>query len=206
MKDSTGNPEFSIWLIGDSPPERWVDKLDTPLDPRHPARHSIWTSVADPMQDKLYRQRKLRLDTSKLYIRNAVSQPMTLPIIEEQQNLSRETLTEMFNKYKPNVVLTFGVQAFLLVLLASGEPLKQPLTTTKFLGEQFRRRIEKYDDHKVNVVPLLHASIARGKFLEAHRDFVGTDGQGHPNYFDYVGTKLADLLLAKLSGKPIWIE
>jgi len=131
---------------------------------------------------------------------------MALPTFEGQQNLSRETLKEMFNKYKPSIVLTFGVQAFLLTLLAAGEPLKQPLTTTKFLGEQFRRRIEKYDDHKVNVIPLLHVSIARGKFLEAHRDFVGADGQTPPNYFEYVGTKLADLLLTKLSDKLIWVE
>ena len=54
MKDSTGNPEFPIWLVGGSPPEAWADKLDTPLDPRHPARHSIWTSVADSMLDRLY--------------------------------------------------------------------------------------------------------------------------------------------------------
>jgi hypothetical protein len=72
MKDSVGKPEFPIWLIGDSPPEAWAAKLDTPLDPRHPARHSIWTSVADPMQDMLYRQSKLRLDMSRLYIRNAM--------------------------------------------------------------------------------------------------------------------------------------
>ena len=79
MKDFTGNPEFPIWLVGDSPPEAWADKLDTPLDPRHPARHSILTSVADPMQDRLYRQSKRRLDTSRLYIRNAVSQPLKRP-------------------------------------------------------------------------------------------------------------------------------
>jgi len=54
MNESVGDPKFPIWLIGDSPPEAWADKLDTPLDPRHPARHSIWTSVADPMQDRFY--------------------------------------------------------------------------------------------------------------------------------------------------------
>ena len=34
MKEFSGNPEFPIWLIGDSPPERWAGKLDTPLNPR----------------------------------------------------------------------------------------------------------------------------------------------------------------------------
>lgn len=200
MKDSTGDPKFPIWLIGDSPPEAWADKLDTPLDPRHPARHSIWTSVADPMQDRLYRQKKLRLDTSRLYIRNAKSQPL------ERTHQSQATLKELLNKYKPSIVLTFGVSAFNITLLASGGTSSIFANSVRLLGEQFRSRIEKYDDNKVNVIPLLHVSIARGRFLESHRDFVGVYGNTPPNYFDYVGTNLVDLLLAKLSDKPIWIE
>ncbi len=91
-------------------------------------------------------------------------------------------------------------------LLASGDPQTIFANTAKLLGEQFRSRIEKFHDDRVNIIPLLHASIARGKFLEATWDFVGAYGQTPPNYFDYVGTKLADLLLAKLADKPIWIK
>ena len=199
MRDFTGDPEFPIWLIGDSPPKKWVDKLDTPLDPRHPARHNIWTSVADPMQDRLYRQRGLRLDTSRLYIRNAMLS------LDEQIQLSGPRLKELLDKYRPSVVLTFGASAFMIALFASGEVPQKLYKTTKLLGEQFRSRIEKYDEHKVNIIPLLHVSIARRWFLSAHRDFVGTYGSMPPNYFDYVGIKLADLLLAKLHDKPIWI-
>ena len=199
MKEFTGDPKFPIWLIGDSPPERWADKLDTPLDPRHPARHNIWTSVADPMQDRLYTQGKLRLDTSRLYIRNAMLS------LDEQTQLSQERLKKLLDKYRPSVVLTFGAHAFMIALLASGETPQKLYKTTKLLGEQFGSRIEKYDERKVNIIPLLHVSIARGRFLEAHRDFVGTSSHAPTNYFDYVGTKLADLLLAKLHDKPIWI-
>jgi uracil-DNA glycosylase len=199
MKDFAGNPEFPIWLIGDSPPAAWVNKLDTPLDPRHPARHNIWTSVADPLQDRLYRQRKLRLDTSRLYIRNAMLS------LGEQIQSSEPRLKELLDKHRPSVVLTFGASAFMLALFASGETPQKLCKTTKLLGERFRSRIEKYDEHKVNIIPLLHVSIARGKFLEGHRDFVGAYGQAPVNYFDYVGTKLADLLLTKLRDKPIWI-
>jgi uracil-DNA glycosylase len=199
MKDFTGDPAFPIWLIGDSPPERWADELDTPLDPRHPARHNIWTSVADPMQDRLYRQGNLRLDTSHLYIRNAMLS------FGEQIQFSGPRLKELLDKHRPSVVLTFGASAFMIALFASGEVPQKLYKTTKLLGEQFRSRIEKYDEHKVNIIPLLHVSIARRWFLSAHRDFVGTYGSMPPNYFDYVGTKLADLLLAKLHDKPIWI-
>lgn len=198
MKDFTGDPEFPIWLIGDSPPERGADKLDTPLDPRHPARHNIWTSVADPMQDRLYRQRKVRLDTSHLYIRNAMLS------LGEQIQFSGPRLQELLDKHSPNVVLTFGASAFMIALFASGEVPQKLYKTAKLLGEQFRDRIERYDKQKINIIPLLHVSIAR-RFLSSHRDFVGTYGSMPPNYFDYVGIKLADLLLAKFSDKQIWI-
>jgi uracil-DNA glycosylase len=199
MKDFTGDPEFPIWLIGDSPPEKWADKLDTPLDPRHPARHNIWTSVADPMQDRLYRHGKLRLDTSRLYIRNAMLS------LGEQIQLSGPRLKKLLDKHSPSLVLTFGPLAFMIALYASGEIPQKLDKTTKFLGEEFRNRIENYGEHKINIIPLLHTSVARRYFLSAHRDFVGPYGSMPPNYFDYVGIKLADLLLAKLSDKPVWI-
>jgi len=205
MKNSAGDPGFPIWLIGDSPPEKWANRLDSPLDAKHPARHNIWTSVADSMQDRLYRQGRLRLDTSRLYIRNASDRPMTIANYQNQMQLSQKILKKLIERHKPKIVLTFGIYAFITTLLASGELPQKFFKTTKLLGEQFRSRIKNYDDHKVNVIPLLHVSIARGKFLESHRDFVGIDGKIHPNYFDYVGEKLADLLLANFSDKPIWI-
>jgi uracil-DNA glycosylase len=118
---------------------------------------------------------------------------------------SQKTLQQLIGKYKPKIILTFGVTAFMATLLASGEPPQKFFRTTKLLGKQFRSRINNYDYHKVNVIPLLHVSIARGRFLEAHRNFVGTEGKIHPNYFDYVGEKLADLLLVKFLDKPAWI-
>jgi hypothetical protein len=206
MKEFTGNPDFPIWLIGDSPPEARAGKLDTPLDPRHPARHSIWTSVADPMQNRLYRQRRLRLDTSRLYIRNASDKPLKEPIDGEQIRSMQEKLKGLLDTYRPTLVLTFGVNAFMITQLACGEDVSFKAATTELLGIQFRARIERWDDNGVNIVPLLHASIARRMFLQAHKYFVGATEKTPPNYFDYVGEKLADLLLEKLFDKPIWIE
>jgi uracil-DNA glycosylase len=205
MKDFIGDPEFPIWLIGDSPPEKWMDKLDYPLDMRHPARHNIWTSVADAIQDRLYRHNRLRLDTSRLYIRNASDRPLVVPGVEEQTQKSQKMLKEIIDRYQPEIVLTFGVFAFMTTLLASGETPQKLFKTTKLLGEQFRSRIEHYNDQHVNVIPLLHISIARGRFLESHRDFIGNDATTYSNYFDYVGEKLAELLIAKFLNKPIWI-
>jgi hypothetical protein len=157
------------------------------------------------MQDRLYRIKKLRLDTSKLYIRNAFSQRPKPPITHDTTLVPQRVLRDLFKRYNPKLVLTFSADAFMVTLWASGETPHKQFKTTKLLGEEFRSRIGKYDDSKVNVIPLLHASIARGKFPEAHRDFVSTYGTTPPNYFNYVGTKLADLLLEKLPDKPIWI-
>jgi len=81
MKDSVGDPTFSIWLIADSEPRSWQGLLLTPLDPRHPARHSIWTSVLDYMQEMLYREQKLRFASDRLYITNAVKKPEHKPTV-----------------------------------------------------------------------------------------------------------------------------
>lgn len=37
MKPQVGDPDFPIWLLGDSNPKGWQSVLETPLDPRHPA-------------------------------------------------------------------------------------------------------------------------------------------------------------------------
>ena len=45
VRESSGDPQSKLWLIGDSPPEQWESALEEPLDRRHPARHNIWTPV-----------------------------------------------------------------------------------------------------------------------------------------------------------------
>jgi hypothetical protein len=72
MKEYSGNPEFPIWLLGDSPPINWADILEVPFDPRHPIRHNIWTSVLDVIQSEIYKTRKCRLNSEDIYIRNAI--------------------------------------------------------------------------------------------------------------------------------------
>lgn len=79
MKEEIGKRSFSIWLIGDSEPEKWRKELDTPLDPRHPARHNIWTAVEHYLQEKCYEKQKWRFNSSQVYIRNAVQNPKTRP-------------------------------------------------------------------------------------------------------------------------------
>ena len=58
MKKEVGSKSFPIWLLGDSNPEQWQNKLDEPLDSRHPIRHNIWTSVLNVIQDRIFREHR----------------------------------------------------------------------------------------------------------------------------------------------------
>jgi len=209
MKDSSGDSNFPIWLIADSEPQKWQSKLDLPLDPRHPARHNIWTPVLYYLQDYLYRNGKLRLDTENLYITNAVKNPECKPKgtdlqwSKELQNRIKKLRTNLSNA-KPNILLSFGAFAFEILRRTHGEePKKYIHWGTRELGTEFRKRVNEYDSSQINIIPLLHVSIARGRFLESHKYFVGEE---KGNYFKFVGIELAELFLERLATKPIWIR
>jgi len=213
MKDSVGDPMFSVWLIADSEPKRWQGLLLTPLDPRHPARHSIWTSVLDYMQEALYRQEKRRFASDRLYITNAVKKPDYKPIaaaVYWPASLQEKTrsLRERLSYFKPKVLLTFGAFAFEFVRRACDEELLFPFGywSTKRLGGEFKKRIALYDSTRINVLPLLHVSISGGRSLESHSYFVGEGGKEPANYFEFVGTELAQLFLEKCKSLPIWVS
>lgn len=213
MEDYAGDPKFPVWLVADSQPKNWHHLLLTPLDPRHPARHNIWTSVLEYMQGTLYKQKKRRFDTERLYIRNAVTDPDEKPEgvrLNWPQELRDKTnsLGISLSCFNPKVVLTFGAFAFEFARRACSEEPLLPYShcTTAQLGNEFKKRIASYDALKPNILPLLHVSISRGRFLESHRYFVGGEGKEPPNYFEYVGGKLAELFLQRLALEPIWVE
>ncbi len=213
MQDFCGDPQFPIWLVADSEPKNWHSLLLTPLDPRHPARHNIWTSVLEYIQDTLYRRDKRRFNSETLYIRNAVGNPDDKPEgvklnwpqeLQEKNHSLRANLAH----FKPKAVLTFGAFAFEFLRRARNEEPIYPYSHwgTAQLGTEFRKRINSYNAFDINVLPLLHISISRGKFLESHRYFVGEEGEKPVNYFEFVGNKLAELFLQKLTSEAIWIE
>ena len=208
MNRDSGSPEYPIWLIGDSTPARWEKHLDDPLDSRHPARHNIWTPILEEIQSRLYASMRKRLRTGDLYIRNAVHVSSDKPsgnerkwspeVEEEMRNMSR-----LFECHAPKLVFSFGAFAFEFVRRSRDETPHHVSRhwTTRRLGEQFGCRIREFTPRKVNVIPLLHASIARGRFLESHRYFTqAKDG----NYFEYVAEHIADCLCRNHTEFPIW--
>ncbi|MBP2315478.1 hypothetical protein [Azospirillum soli] len=206
MQPHSGSPASPVWLIGDSNPDPWAQRLKYPLDDRHPTRHNIWTPVWDRIQDHVYREGRLRLHDRKLFIRNAVAdanvkpRPSALEWTNQDLLSPVEWLRSDLHRFQPPLVLAFGQFAFEFVRRAL---YMQPPFPCQHWGlgnlrRAFDAAIAAFDQNEINVVPLLHATIARGKFLDAHAAFGG-------HYFGHTGERLAHLLLAHFRDAPIWV-
>ena len=210
MQRETGDPNFPIWLIGDSNPAQWESALLTPFDPRHPVIHNIWTSVIDVIQDRVYREARLRVDTSSIYIRNAVDDPLKKPKSSELQwqgAVEEEvvSLGKLVKKFHPKMLFSFGAFAYEFTRRSMGdiEPKKYGGWGAKELGSEFNRQISHFDPTHTNNLPLLHRSISGGKYIQSHDYFTGEEGV---NYFESVGNKLAKKLLQYKEQLHIWIK
>jgi hypothetical protein len=184
--------------MGDSPPEQWKSSLEEPLDRRHPARHNIWTPVVDVVQNEAFAKKGWRLDEARLYVRNAVSAESAKPDDAAtdwgpETLYQGKTLANLLELHRPALVVTFGAFAFEFVRRCLGEaalPFRK--WTTEKLGIEMRRRMRDYSPNGINVLPALHATIARRHFLVSHRRYCPDPGQ---NYFEHVGTELSKVLI-----------
>lgn len=210
MEREFGSKNFPIWLVGDSNPESWANVLNYPLDPRHPARHNIWTPILDGIQEQVFLADGRRVATDQLYARNAVQDKGEKPSDTEiawQPGLLKEVrdFARLLTLYTPKLVFTFGAFAFEFARrsLKENPEGKTNGWTTKRLGQEFQQRVEHFDPEEINIFPLLHVSIARGRFLQSHNYFTGREGG---NYFDYVAKEIAPLLLEHQLSLPIWVQ
>lgn len=208
MIKEDGDRNFPIWLLGDSNPKNWEDELKTPFDSRHPIRHNIWTSVLDIMQEEVFNEINNRIDSRRIYIRNAVEKADLKPKGNEilwNNNVNSEV--EEFGRFlsdnNPKIVLCFGAFAFEFARRAMGEDNNKKFNNwnTKKLGNEFRTRIETFDINKINIIPMLHRSIAGGYFLKSHNYFSNMD---EGNYFEYVGKGISKLLLDNKEKLKVW--
>ena len=208
MLQSSGEEGFPVWLLGDSNPSNWEALLEMPLDPRHPARHNIWTPILDEMQDAVFRARRNRIDSTKFYVRNAIQDAKAKParqLLVWPDTVVREVerfRTSLLNN-RPQIVFSFGSFAFEFARRALGEePIAYNMWATAPLGVQFKKRLSFFAPNTINLLPLLHVSIARGKFLSAHREFNAVEGS---NYFELVGQAIASTLLKYEYDLEIWV-
>ncbi|HUW95367.1 MAG TPA: hypothetical protein VMW58_06230 [Anaerolineae bacterium] len=210
MDKEAGDRTFEIWLLGDSNPKQWQSVLSTPLDPRHPARHNIWTPVLDVIQDAAFRKSRQRVDTLSLYIRNAIENPDEKPrsnVVEWGPSMTGEIddLRMSISEHHPIVLFSFGAFAFESARRSQGEEPSRPYSYwgARALGNEFRKRIEVFDPTVTNLLPLLHVSISRGRFIQAHEQYCDQAGA---NYFEFAGTHIADKLLEHRQALHVWIS
>ncbi|EGW39543.1 MULTISPECIES: hypothetical protein [unclassified Desulfosporosinus] len=191
VKRESGDRANPIWLV---------------VNPKHPAvRHNIWTPALAEIQDKVYREIHTRIDTTNIYIRNAVSNsaivPNTLNWWGAEVAKEIEEFREIVLEHKPKLLISFGAFPFeFLRRVYEIKPEKGPkYWGTSNLGDEFGRSIENFDINKTNRIPLLRRVISSGKFIEDHNYY----GQ---NYFHYVGTKIAEKIIENKESLNIWIE
>ena len=208
MNRDSGLMDFPVWLIGDSSPTKWEAHLEHPLDSKHPARHNIWTPILEGIQSSLYASTRKRLRTDEIYIRNAVHHSSTKPrgnAVKWSSDLDEETgeMTRLLDSHAPKLVFSFGAFAFEFARRSRHESPPCPFSywSTARLGCEFTERIRKFNRHSINLIPLLHVSIARGRFLESHKHFTRMEDG---NYFDYVGQELANCLRRNQTEFPIY--
>jgi len=152
MNKEIGNTANKIWLIGDSNPFKLEQVLDTPLDPRHPTRHNIWTPICEVINDYVYKNSKLRLDSEKLYIRNAVENSKIKPrktVREWSPALDHmvNDLSVLVKQKNPKVIFSFGSFSFEFCRRAIENQIKykSDYWDTKAMGRAFIDRIDSND-------------------------------------------------------------
>ncbi|MGB7984979.1 MAG: hypothetical protein WCF54_07460 [Terracidiphilus sp.] len=201
-----GDLNSPIWLLGDSPSTtKHIEELEPkiePLDRRHPTRHTIWTPILDVFQRHLYKRCGRRLDDSKLYIQNAI-----IEFKDENKTKRIKDGVENVNKLleytpKPFLVLCFGQFTFECARRANNEnPQSQKHWSIPELSQEFSQRISKVQLDSmgsVTLLPLLHQSAAL-QFWKCN----GNPRIWGGNYFEYVGEKIADVLICNLTNERI---
>lgn len=210
MKKEIGEIKFPIWLLGDSNPKNWENILKVPFDSRHPIIHNIWTPIIDIIQEQIFIKCKNRINTKSIYIRNAIEDARFKPK-SNILNWSREvthkvnTLSESIIKYNPIFIFSFGSFSFEFAKRALFENSNKRYIYwgAKNLGAEFRRRINNFDSNTTNLIPLLHRSIAGGKFVQSHEYFCDRSGV---NYFEIVGKSIADCIVANKNKFNVFID
>jgi hypothetical protein len=207
MNRDCGTIESKVWLVGDSEPGNYSKRLQDPFDLKHPTVHNIVTPIIEQIQDDLFYTGN-RIDWSKLYIRNAVKSSIDW---KDEATLGEEILNfkSLLNEHSPMIIIPFGARAFEFVRRALGEEYKGLNSWGTYkLGEQFAKRCQEFNVNKTNIIPLLHACICRGRFLEAHRNFCtaisNINGMAEENYFIAAGKTLSPILIENKSSFNCW--
>ena len=108
---------------------------------------------------------------------------------------------ELVQEHQPKILISFGAFPYEFVRrVYEIKPEKGPKYWGNcYLGDEFANAIENFDINKTNMIPLLRRVMASGKFIEDH-NCIGE------NYFNYIGTKIAEKLIENKDTLNIWID
>jgi len=201
-----------FWLVGDSVPLAWRHKLKGALDPRHPTRHSIWTPVWDAMQHAFFVHKGRRLNSTAFWVINAVESPTIKPspsarVWDRLSALSKrqEDIRIKLSASQPLIVITLGQFAFEFIRRAAGMPAERVdhWSKSRLAFEFHKATAETKEPMRTPlIVPLLHATISRGQFLDAHRAYTCNE---EGNYFEMAGTRIAAVIIRLPHLPDIWM-
>jgi hypothetical protein len=190
----SGDKNYPIWLL---------------VNPKYPAvRHDIWTPILDEVQDKVYRKLHTRIETSSIYVKNAVNDigivPNTLNWWAAEVAKEIEMFRESVLEHQPKILITFGAFPFEFTRrVFEIKPQKGPkYWSTANLKEEFEQSIENFDINKTNRIPLLRRVITNGKSID-DRNSSRIDSE---NYFHDVGSRIAEKIIENKDNLKIWIE
>lgn len=194
FKQDTGERAYPIWLL---------------VNPKHPTvRHNIWSPILDEIQDRVYREIHTRIDTTNIFMRNAVSDcrlvPNTLHWWGAEVAKEIEEFREIVFEYKPKLLISFGAFPFeFLRRVFEIKPEKGPkYWGNSKLTDEFERSMESFDINKINRIPLLRRVIASDNYIEAQNCFGRKNGE---NYYSNAGTKIAEKIIENKDSLDIWI-
>lgn len=190
-----GNLNYPIWLL---------------INPKYPAVVSdIWGHVLDKIQDKVYRELHARIDTTNIYIRSVVSDcgivPNTLNWWGNEVATEIELLREIILEHNPKMLISFGAFPYEFVRrVFEIKPEKGPkYWGASILKDEFERSLKNFDVIQTNMIPLLRRVIASDKFIESNDYFSVNDRQ---QYFQDVGTKIAERIIQNKDSLDIWMK
>ncbi|HZK55760.1 MAG TPA: hypothetical protein VFC84_16455 [Desulfosporosinus sp.] len=191
----TGDSSFPIWLL---------------VNPKYPAdRRDIWAPIVYEIQDQVYRKLRKRIDTKRIFIKNAVSD---IGMVSNTTNCwateaTKESveLRESVLKHQPKMLITFGAITYEYVkrVFDSTPDKKSEYWSATNLGDEFERSIASFDINQTNNIPLPRRFMKRGKHTEERNHWSREDGE---NYFRDLGSKIADRIIENEDSLNIWIE
>ena len=156
----------------------------------------------------MYKVERSRVDTSFLYIRNAIENPNYKPSpgsIEWEMQIEAEIeeLQGLLHQHHPKLLFCFGSFSFEFARRALAQAPKRNYGYwgAKTLGIEFEQRISQFNLNTTNILPLLHRSISGGKFIQSHDYFCGKGN----NYFEHVGSRIAKQLIQHRNQLRIWV-